>query len=421
MTGDAPVRVVQIITTLARGGAQATVVASCDPARLADLGVEVTVVAGVEVTAEGAWWGDPALARSRVEPMTRLVRRPAPIQDLLALWQLVRVLRRLRPDVVHTHSAKAGMLGRLAAVLVGVPVVHTVHGWGPLHADRAIVRWASALVERTMARAVAALVLVGIGDVDLARRWRIGRPDRYQVIRSGIELPAPEAAAEQRLRWRRELGLHDRFVVGMVGRLAHPKDQATLVEAFRLAAIPEATLLLVGDGPQRGELERLVRSHPEVDIRLLGLHPRGAELVAAFDVAVHSSHWEGLPRTVVEAAAAAVPVVATDVGSIAELIEDGRSGRLVAPGDPAAMGRALTDVHADLRGAVALAIEARRRADAFSADRMRNDLADLWHRVAGRTHPLGGPNGDTGRSGRVRASAAAPNRPAPVPPARAPR
>lgn len=390
MTEPNPLRVVQIVTTLARGGAQATVMASSETEVMAADGVDVSVLAGPDVTAEGSWWDDPAIERIVVDAVPHLVRRPAPVRDLAALWWLVRELRRRRPDVVHTHSAKAGVLGRLAALAAGRPVVHTVHGWGPLHSTRPTVRWVCAAVERTLARRVRALVLVGSADVEMARRWRIGREERFRVIRSGVEVPAESSLAGLRLQARRQLGLDGRFVVGMVGRLAFPKDQRTLIEAFRLAGLADATLVLVGDGPDRPELERFIATETELDIRLVGSRADGAELVAGFDVAVHSSRWEGMPRTVVEAAAVGVPLVVSNVGSVAELVEDGFSGRLVTPGDAEAMASAIGELQRDPVAAKRLGARARDRVEPFSADRMRHELVELWCQVADRSHPATG-------------------------------
>jgi glycosyltransferase involved in cell wall biosynthesis len=380
--GDRPIRVVQLITTLARGGAQATVVASSNPA---DPDVEVMVLAGTDTTGEGTLWGDPAVAGLALEPVPHLVRPLRPVQDLRALLWLVRRLRADQPDVLHTHSSKAGVLGRLAAAVAGVPCVHTVHGWGPLHGGTGPIARVARLVDRGLARLSGALVVVGQGDLDLGLGHRIGRPDQYRLIRSGVEL-AEVGDADARAAVRADLALGDRWVVGMVGRFARQKDQATLIEAFDRAGLgDDATLVLVGDGPRRPALEPLVADRPHLDIRLLGARPDGARIVAGFDVAVNAAHWEGLPRTVVEAAAAGVPVVASDVGSTRELIESGRSGWLVPPADPDVLAAALVEVRRRPARAAILAAEARRRSEAFSADRMRRELVGLWRELAGRT------------------------------------
>ncbi len=388
MIGQRPLRVTQIVTTLARGGAQATVVAS---AHDLDPGTEVSILTGPDSTAEGTYWGDPALASISVELVDDLVRAIRPVNDVRAVRSLIDRLRRDRPDVVHTHSSKAGVLGRLAAVAAGIPCVHTVHGWGPLDVGGAIAGRAVVAVERLLARRTAALVTVGQADLERGLELGIGRPDQYRLIRSGIDLPwpvGPDRASghpPDRNAVRAELALEGRWVVGMVGRMAAQKDQALLIEAFGAAGMDDATLVLVGDGPTRGEIETAAGRWPHLDIRLLGARPDGARLVAGFDVAVNASRWEGLPRTVVEAAANGVPVVATDVGATGELIRPRVSGHLVRPGHAEGLTEALLTVRSDAAATREMAAEARRMAEGFSADRMRRDLVELWHDVAGRS------------------------------------
>ncbi|MEL6983566.1 MAG: glycosyltransferase, partial [Actinomycetota bacterium] len=403
---------VQIVTTLARGGAQATVLASSGaspsasdgsggsghstdaPAVAATHPVEVTVLAGADTTGEGSFWDDPALDSIDVEVVPHLLRSIRPLADLRALWWLVRRLRADRPDVVHTHSSKAGVLGRLAAAAVGVPCVHTVHGWGPLDAASGSTRRVVILLERGLARLSAALVVVGRGDLDRGLDLGIGRAWQYRLIRSGIELP-DSADPTIRTRVRRDLDVEGRWVVGMVGRLAAQKDQATLIDAVANAGLADTTLVLIGDGPKRSALEAHAAAHSGLDVRFLGPRPDGADLVAGFDVAVNASHWEGLPRTVVEAAAAGVPVIASDLGSTDDLIEPGRSGRLVPPGDTGELTKALVAARRDRAETAAMAAEAARRARDFSADRMRSDLCRLWSEVSRAGRPQRpGPGND---------------------------
>ncbi len=380
---DRSLAVAQVVTTLAWGGAQATVVAS---GQMADHGVEVTVLAGRDVTDEGTFWGDPLLQGARVVPVPALVRRPAPVADLRALVWLVRWLRTNRPDVVHSHSFKAGLLARIAGAVVGIPRAHTVHGWGPLHHSQPSVRRLAVLIERLLARLTTVLVVVGARDRETGVAAGIGRAADYRVIRSGVETTAASTDSGTRERIRAELGLSDRFVVGMVARLSHPKDQATLVAAFALAAIGESTLVLVGDGPDRARLTRLVRDlDPQLDVRFLGQRPDADRIVAGFDVAVLSSRWEGMPRSVVEAAAAGVPVVTTAVGSVDELIEPGVSGTVVPVGDRAAMAGAIVELYTHPERARAMAEVAQRRAAEFSAARMRAQLAALWRELSTRS------------------------------------
>lgn len=375
-----PIRVVQIITTLARGGAQATVLGS---AIMAEHGVEVTVLAGDETWSEGDYWAEARAAGIRVVAVPGLRRRPGPVTDARALRHLVRLLRQLDPDVVHTHSAKAGVLGRVAARLVRVPLVHTVHGWGPLHARSSTVVRLATRVERTLARITEVLVVVGEDDRELGAGAGIGCPERYRLIRSGIELADLRSDPGGRVRARSELGLGDEFTFGMVARMAGQKDHVGLVEAFARADLGSAVLVLIGDGAARSEVEAAVeRLGIAGRVRFVGARSDAGQLVAAFDVSVLASWYEGMPRTVLEAVALGVPVIASDVGSVGRLIENGVSGRLVPAGDRPALAAALRDANDRPEASARMAAAASARIDEFSADRMRRDLAALWLEVA---------------------------------------
>ena len=361
-------------------------------ADMSEHGIDVTVLAGPDRTDEGSFWDRPQPRRGTgpvLVEVPNLVRAVSPARDLKALWWLIRWLRTNRPDVVHTHSSKAGVLGRLAAAIAGIPCAHTVHGWGPLYADVAAGRLIARLVERGLARLCAALVVVGRTDLRRGVAARIGTPLQYWLIRSGVDTDAVGTAAD-RTRLRAELDVEDRFVIGMVARMAHPKDHATLIAAVVEADVADWTLVLVGDVPDRAKVERLVAdARVGHRVRFLGQRDDAAVVPLAFDVAVLASLWEGMPRVVVEAAAAGVPVIASDVGSIGELIEPGVSGRLVPAGRVDGLTEALTDVARRPEHHRAMAAVARQRAEVFSVQRMRNDLAGLWtglsgHAVSGR-------------------------------------
>ncbi|MGH1487958.1 MAG: glycosyltransferase [Acidimicrobiales bacterium] len=386
-----PIRVAQLVTSLASGGAQATVLDSVD---MADQPIEVTVLAGCPGgDRESTLWDDPRLAGVEVIEVPRLVRAVSPINDVLALLWLVRWLRRTRPDVLHTHSSKAGVVGRIAAALAGIPCAHTVHGWGPLHATNRYGAAMALLIERRLASICSAIVVVGGNDLRRGLAQGIGSPGRYRVIRSGVETSIGASSAVDRHMVRAELGLGldagaDRYVIGMVARMAYPKDHLTLIEAFRLADIDNSELVLIGDGPNRTVVEQAVAAAEMGErIRLLGQRTDAARLVGGFDLAVLSSLWEGMPRSVVEAVAASVPVVACDVGNIGDLLQDGVSGRLVPPGDAEALAAVFVDSHKRQMIYQDMAAVAARRINEFSADKMRHDLATLWLELASADRP----------------------------------
>ena len=370
------------MTTLARGGAQATVLSSAD---MADRGIEVTVLAGPDDPGEGTHWEEAGAAGVRLVQIPRLRRAVSPTDDARALHQLIRWLRAARPHVVHTHSGKAGALGRLAARAVGIPAVHTVHGWScGATGRRQPVPHPLVVVERALAPCCEALVVVTPQDAEVGLRHGIGNRAQYRVIRSGIELAVPRSAAAQRDAIRAELGLGDQLVIGTIARLSPQKDVATLVAGFDQAALAEAVLVVVGDGPLRPELEAEIDQRRFGDrVRLLGRRHDAARLVAAFDLFALTSRWEGLPRTVIEAMAAGVPVVATPVGGVAEVVRPAETGTLVPVGRPDAVATAIRTFAADPVPARAMARQAAESVDEFDVEVMRDRLAELWCNVAG--------------------------------------
>ena len=394
-------RVAQLITTLARGGAQATVLASSN---LSHLGVDVTVLAGLDDPGEGTHWIDVDRAGLHVVAVPALRRAIDPRNDATALGWLIRWLRANRPDVLHTHSAKAGVIGRLAAAVVGVPAVHTIHGWSfgsPLQnasASAVIHQRTIVGVERVLARRSKALVVVTPLDAERGLAMKVGTAGKYHVIRSGIELDQPQKGQAWRQCLRAELSCGPgEFVVGSVGRLARQKDLATLIAGFAQADIDNSRLVLIGDGPQRQDLERRAAElglSPRVQV--LGQRPDAARLLGGFDVFALTSRWEGLPRTLIEAMAAGVPVIATPVGGVPEIVRAGETGTLVPIGDVAAVAEALRsrfDAPARHR---AMADRAARLVEPFSADRMRSDLVHLWSEIAKRPAPHTAANTDCG-------------------------
>jgi glycosyltransferase involved in cell wall biosynthesis len=317
--------------------------------------------------------------------VSRLHRPMRPVGDTLALVALVRLFLRERPTIVHTHSSKAGQLGRLAARIAGVPVVmHTVHGWSFHDGMRPALRAAAVLVERLTARLTSSLIVVADRDRRTGVQRRIGRPDQYTLVRSAIELadyrPRPDAAAGA----RQAIGLDAAApVVGTVTRFLPQKDPITLARAFAQVAerVPGSRLVVVGDGPMRARVEELLGGFGIRDrVTLLGARTDVAAILPAFDVFVSSSRWEGLPRVIVEAATAGLPVVATDVGGNSELLVHGESGMLVPAGDADALAAAVTAVLTDGELARSLRRAAMDVVAPFDVSVMARDLEALYLR-----------------------------------------
>lgn len=288
-----------------------------------------------------------------------LRRGVAPGADGRAVVEVARAISRLRPDVVHLHSSKAGAVGRLARwASPATPVVYSPHGYAFAgHFERAAERRAYRAVEAALAPLATRVLCVCEAERRLAAS--IGPAARTRTVHNGVAsaLPAAvhEAVAEAHSRGP---------VVSIVAPLRPGKGIETMLAAMPavLAGHPTTTLLIAGDGSEAGALRARARSDGlDAAVRFLGDVPEPAAVIAGADVVVHPSWAEAFPYAVLEAMAAGAAVVATDVGGTGEAIEDGRSGVLVPPRDPGALARAIDGVLSDRELARDLGGEARRR------------------------------------------------------------
>jgi glycosyltransferase involved in cell wall biosynthesis len=331
-------RVLHIVTSLEAGGAQTSVadIASGLRARGLDAHVAYSSRGGLMPASDRALVG--ALARAGVPTHDLATMRRSPSAwDVLALGQMGALLRRLRPALVHTHASKAGLLGRIAAARAGVRIaVHTVRGW-PFHGCSGARRVAYIEAERRLARLATRMVAVSPAMVEAGVRLGIGAPGDYVVIRSGIELARFRRTGADAAATRRSLGIPPGArVVGSVMRLVAAKAPLDLiaVAARVVREIAGAHVVVVGDGPERAAMERAIAAAGlAAQVHLLGERADVPDLLRAFDAFLLTSRWEGMPRVLVEAAVAGVPIAATDVGGCRDLVLDGHSGILCAPGD----------------------------------------------------------------------------------------
>ena len=292
-------------------------------------------------------------------------------------------------DLLHTQSSKAGILGRAAARLAGVrAVVHTVHGWSFNDVQRTPIRRFYVEAERAAARVTDRLVCVAQHDVMRGLAAGIGHESQYRVLRSGIDSSIYLAPAGARERLRASIGVGpDEIVVGSIANFKPQKGPLDFVEAARLARARDGRLhfVLAGDGELRSEVTQAVsRAGLQGFVHLLGWRDDVAELLAGMDVFVLTSLFEGLPRVVLQAMAASVPVVATNTGGVAEVVDDGETGILVPPGRPSAAAAAIVALAADgsLRTRLSQAARAR-LSDEFDIRRMVRDLEGLYDEVLG--------------------------------------
>lgn len=382
-----PLRVLHIITRMIVGGAQENTMLSCaliDAKRFPS-----TLLTGAETGIEGELHGESRERGVRMVIEPSLVRRLSPWHDLVATYKLWRMLRRERYDVVHTHSSKAGILGRIAAWLAGVPViVHTSHGWGFNREQPWYEYWTYVWLERFCARISTALIVVGAPGREEGLSLGIGKPEQYRLIRSGIEVQAYRDARITRDEARRRLALPpDAFVIGCVGRLGEQKAPLDLLAAFMPVAEsrPEAHLVFVGDGPLSADLEQAIaRAGLTGRVHLTGLRRDVPELMRAFDVFALASRWEGLPRVFPQAMAAGLPIVATRVDGAPDAVTPGENGWLVEVGDTRGMAERLRALATSPETARRMGAAGQARVDEFSAQRMVQDLANLYGQAASR-------------------------------------
>ncbi len=279
-----------------------------------------------------------AMAGVEFHQVPVMAREIRPWNDLRAVVAMTTLLRKIKPDIVHTHSSKAGILGRLAARLAGVPVIiHSIHGYGFTRFQPSLQRRLLIAAERMAARVTTRFFSVSEANRRLGLDLALFRAEQCRVVRSGVDLARIRNVRIDPHRKKRELGLDpDRPVIGMVGPLKPQKAPLDFVlTAARIHRIrPDVQFLLVGDGELRRKVEQTV---DELGIRsafhLAGWRRDVPEILRALDLFMLTSLWEGLPRVYLEAVASGVPVVGTQVDGAAEVILNDVNGYLVPPGD----------------------------------------------------------------------------------------
>jgi glycosyltransferase involved in cell wall biosynthesis len=346
-------RIAHIITRMIVGGAQENTLLCCQDLRRL-YGDEVLLITGPSLGPEGELLGRGGAGDVPLALVPALRRSIHPWRDLRSYWQMKRLLREFRPEVVHTHSAKGGFLGRLAASALGVPaIVHTVHG-APFHPyQRSLARTLFRWCERYAARRCHQLVSVADAMTELLVAAGVAPRDKFVTVYSGMDVVPFLVADDQRETVRRELGFRpEHVVVGKIARLFHLKGHAYLIDAATsvVRQCPDARFLLVGDGILRRPLEQQIAAAGLTGyFHFTGLVPpaRIPALVGAMDMLVHASLREGLARALPQALIAGKPVVSYDVDGAREVVVSGETGFLIPPQTIAPLAEAIVRLAAD--------------------------------------------------------------------------
>ncbi len=386
-------RVIHVITRLIVGGAQENTLASVLGLRKRE-GLNVTLISGPATGAEGSLISTFDSCRDVLTVIPELVRPVHPWKDLRALRRLTAAFRRARPEIVHTHSGKAGVVGRLAAARARVPcIIHTIHGpsFGPFQGP--IPNFVFRQAERWAARVTSHFVVVAHAMTRQYLAAGIGKPENYTRIVSGFDLK-PFLAARNDPGLRARYGIApDDLVVTMVARLFKLKGHEDLfsIAPGLLSEHPKVKFMLVGDGPYRERFEaRVGRFGLRDRFVFVGLVPPEVvpPLLGITDILLHLSRREGLPRALPQALAAGRPVVAYDCDGASEACLDNQTGFLAAAGDRRGVTEKLSVLAKDPAlcsrfGEVGRAFAR----DNFAVERMVDELHRLYLRLAGTSRP----------------------------------
>lgn len=313
---------------------------------------------------------------AKVFPNPHFVFRVNLFRDIMAPWPVFRAVCKFKPDIISAHSTKAGYAARIAGLFLRKRVIFTAHGWPFTEGRGSWLRHLLAFIERLAALVTTVIICVSAHDRELALKFKVAPPRKLVMIHNGID-PTPLLKAKGD-KVRREFGLGEEPVLVMVGRLTAAKDPLTLLEACRLLGA-KYKLLMVGDGELLNKVKEFVtRNNLRNKVIFAGQRNDIADILAASDIIVLSSRWEGLPLVIIEAAMAGLPVVASGVGGIPEMIEDGVTGFIVTPRNPLALAEAIQKLLNDA--------QLRRRLGSAAREKALREF--ILERMLTKTHQL---------------------------------
>jgi glycosyltransferase involved in cell wall biosynthesis len=323
-----------------------------------------------------------------IEEMRRSVN---PMQDLRALQRIREIIREFKPDIVHTHASKAGALGRIAARLERVPVVvHTYHGH-VFHSYFGFIKTSIfKIIERLLAQMTTAIVTISPQQrVEICDIHRIADSKKVHVIPLGFDLQRFDIGNDQRReKFRNSFQLKDEEVaIAIVGRLVPIKNHSLLIRAVGAMKEKKIRLFIVGDGPEKTALTALCDEMQLVHgtdiqngrVHFIGWHKRIEDILPGFDIVALSSDNEGTPVSLIEAQAAKLPVISTNVGGVSDIVAHGKTGLIVWPKDLTAFISALEQLVSDKEQRIAMGESGQKSViQAFSKERLACDMAALY-------------------------------------------
>ncbi len=344
--------VVHIITRLIIGGAQENTLLTVEDQHR-DFGDKVSLICGPAAGPEGSLMERAHAGGFDVHLVPQIRRSINPWNDWRGYRQLIRLLREIKPDIVHTHSSKAGIIGRAAAAKLNIPAVHTVHGAAFHFGQHPLASYAYKAAERWAARRCTKFISVCDAMTDQYVAAGIAPRDKFVTIYSGMEVEPFLNPPRSREDVRRELGFQDEhIVIGKIGRLFHLKGHEFVIQAASsvIAKNPNVRFLFVGDGILRNQFEtHIAAAGLAKHFKFTGLVPPAQvpELIAAMDIVAHTSQWEGLARVLPQGLIAGKPVVSYDIDGAREVVISGETGFLLPRESVSELATALIQLAGD--------------------------------------------------------------------------
>lgn len=379
------IKILHVITRLDRGGSARALLRLSEG--LGKEGFDVAIITGPSREPEEDLEGFTGRTSIPVHSIPSLVRDISPFKDLLAFVALFRIVKRIYPDILHTHTTKAGFIGRIVGRLCRVKViVHTPHGHIFYGYGGRVLSWFYILAERVASRFCDRIVALTPLEKEDYVRLKVAKEENIVVIPVGVDIER-YLKEEGDADIREELGIDpDLPLIGWVGRLEEVKGCFDFLKACSIVGerFPMARFLMVGDGLLRGDIEQWIKKHGLEDrVFLLGYRRDVPRIMKAMDLYVLTSRNEGLGMGVVEAMAAGRPVVATGVGGVPTAVVDRVTGLLVPPGRPDEIADAIAIILSNPSMAEGMGRAGRERARAYSVEAMTRAYIDLYKELIG--------------------------------------